>query len=329
MLEVVPALTPLALRQTVDAIAAVQLADGAIPEFGGGVTNPWNHVEAAMALDVGGRSEAAERAYSWLAATQHADGSWAAGYLGDEIVDRTRDANFNSYVAFGVWHHFVATVDRGFLEEMWPVVDRAVTFTLALQLPSGAIAWARDGHGRIWPSALVTSCSCIYMSLRSGVQIASTLGRERPEWELSLALLGDTIRRGDGPFQRKDRFSMDWYYPVLARAVQGAEARRRLNERWESFVVRNLGARCVSDRPWITAGETAELVMALWVAGMEVEANMLLGWAQHLRAEDGAYWIGATFLDATVWPRQKPTWGSGAVVLAADVLAGGPTSHCL
>ena len=40
---------------TVDAIAEIQLADGMIPWFPGGHCDPWNHVEAAMALSVGGR----------------------------------------------------------------------------------------------------------------------------------------------------------------------------------------------------------------------------------------------------------------------------------
>ncbi|MDP9068711.1 MAG: prenyltransferase [Actinomycetota bacterium] len=329
MLEVVPALTRVQLDQTVQAIGSVQARDGAIPELPGGVTNPWNHVEAAMALDVGGCSDAATRAYEWLARTQQPDGSWAAGYLGSEIVDHTRDSNFSSYVAFGSWHHFLATGDRCFLELMWPVIERALEFTLALQLRTGAIAWARDARGTMWPSALLTSCSCIYMSIRSALLVAAALGRNRPEWELTLATLGKAIRGAGSEFQPKDRFSMDWYYPVLARVVQGAEARLRLNERWESFVIRGRGVRCVSDRPWVTAGETAELVLALWVAGLHVEANMLLEWVQHLREDDGAYWIGATFPDGTVWPRQKPTWGSGAVVLAADALAGGITARCL
>ena len=40
------------LAVTVDAIAAVQLADGNIPWTPGDHTDPWNLVEAAMALDL-------------------------------------------------------------------------------------------------------------------------------------------------------------------------------------------------------------------------------------------------------------------------------------
>lgn len=328
MLEITPVLTRAELVATGAAIEGVQSPEGAIPEFNGGVVNPWNHVEAAMALDVGGFHEAAGRAYGWLTSTQRSDGGWASAFLGLEVVDGTLDANFCSYVAFGAWHHYVCTRDEDFLVQMWPVVWRAVEFALHLQRPDGAIAWARDARGRPAREALLTSSACVFMSLRSAIAIAQELGEQRPEWELALQRLGDAIRSGDDTFEPKQRFSMDWYYPVLARAIEGRAATERLRARWDDFVVDGLGARCVSDRPWVTSGETAELVLALHVAGLTLEAQLLLEWVQHLRAEDSAYWIGATFPDGTVWPQQKPTWGSGSVVLAADVLAGGPSAAC-
>jgi hypothetical protein len=328
MLELTPSLGFERLSETGAAIAAVQHPSGAIPECPEGLIDPWNHIEAAMSLDAVGLHAEAERAYGWSRATQRSDGAWAAGYIGSEIVDHTLDANFTAYIAFGVWHHYVFTGDRAFLAEMWPMVDKAIAFTLALQREDGAIGWARDHEGRPWTGALLTSCSCIAMSLRSAERIALEMGRERAAWSEARHRLVAAIRTGDQIFEAKTRFSMDWYYPVLARAVEGEDAERRLQERWDDFVVSGLGARCVSDRPWVTAGESAELALALWVAGMAAEANLLLEWAQHLRAEDGAYWIGATFPEGTVWPRQKPTWGSGSVILAADVLARGPSAAC-
>lgn len=327
MLETSVALRPEQVDATVAAIACVQVAGGAIPEFPGGITNPWNHIEATMALDVGGLHEQAERAYEWLLATQRTDGAWAAGYLEDEVVDHTLDANFSTYIAFGAWHHFQVTGDRVFLSRMWPAIENAVAFALALQRTDGTIAWARDSKGRAAKDALLTSCACIAMSLRSALAIAGELGKHKRDWEGALGSLRTALQTGDRLFQPKPRFSMDWYYPVIARASSG-DARSRLERRWDEFVVSGLGARCVDDRPWVTAGETAELAIALHLAGMETEARLMLAWVQHLRADDGAYWIGATFPDGTVWPRQKPTWGSGSVVLAADLLDGGTTAAC-
>ena len=72
------------LVATVDTIAALQLPNGMIPWFAGGHADPWNHVEAAMALLVGGRRPEAERAFDWLMRTQRPDGAWA-GFWGGKI----------------------------------------------------------------------------------------------------------------------------------------------------------------------------------------------------------------------------------------------------
>jgi hypothetical protein len=196
-----------------------------------------------------------------------------------------------------------------------------------LQVAEGPVLWARDKEGVAWPAPLLTSCSCIHLSLRCAVAIAETLGEERPDWELSVAQLADSIAERPELFEPKDRYSMDWYYPVLGGVLTDDHAIDRLKERWNDFVVEDLGVRCVSDRPWVTSGESAELVLALDAVGLRAEAETVFEWLRHLRASSGGYWIGATFPDGTVWPREQPTWSSGAVLLAADALWGdGPTA---
>ena len=64
------------IGQALDFIARHQLPSGAIPWYEGGVTDPWDHVECAIALDLGGRVEESTRAYLWLRETQNPDGSW-------------------------------------------------------------------------------------------------------------------------------------------------------------------------------------------------------------------------------------------------------------
>ena len=73
-----------------------------IPWFDGGHADPWNHVEAAMALDVGGACRDAERAYEWLRAAQRPDGSWHTYYLSNGQIEEPRlDTNVCAYVATG------------------------------------------------------------------------------------------------------------------------------------------------------------------------------------------------------------------------------------
>ncbi len=80
----------------VDLIAVNQRADGAIPWCTGQKTDPWDHVEAAMGLAIGGRFEAARKAFNWLAANQLEDGSWYADYLEGVPQDETRDSNLTA-----------------------------------------------------------------------------------------------------------------------------------------------------------------------------------------------------------------------------------------
>ena len=58
-------LTPAQCRQTAQSIAATQESSGAIPWFDGGHTDPWDHVENAMALTAAGLLEPARAAFEW------------------------------------------------------------------------------------------------------------------------------------------------------------------------------------------------------------------------------------------------------------------------
>ena len=307
--------------ETADYIARLQLADGCIPHFERSIADPWNHVEAAMGLDAAGHHAEARRAYQWLLSVQRSDGAWASAYRDGAIEDATLDANFIAYCAAGLWHHHVATGDLDFLERSWNAVDRAIGFVLALQKSDGAILWARDERYDAWPLPLLTSNSCIHLSLRCALAIADAVGVEKPEWELALSSIARAINDPTVRWADKSRFSMDWYYPVLGGAVTSDDtARRLLRSQWDVFVGEGFGARCVSDRPWITSGETAELILALDIAGMKDEAETMFEWLHHLRADGGGYWMGANFPGAVVWPKQQPTWAAGAVLLAADAL---------
>ena len=53
------------VAQTAASIVDVQEPDGAVPWKVGEHVDVWNHVEAAMAMLVGGQVEAAEAAYAW------------------------------------------------------------------------------------------------------------------------------------------------------------------------------------------------------------------------------------------------------------------------
>jgi hypothetical protein len=314
---------------TVESIAALQLDDGMLPWFVGGHADPWNHVEAAMALDVGRRRDEAEAAYRWLATTQRGDGAWHQYYLsGSRVQETTLDANVSAYVATGAWHHYLATGDTGFLAEMWPVVERAVQFVLELQAPGGEILWARHADGTAWSFALLTASSSTYFSLRCALAIAARLDHHRPVWDRAAVALGHAVAQRPQAFLPKDRWSMDWYYPVLVGAVEGESARDRLAGGRPRFLLDDHGTRCVADRPWVTAAETAECAMAHVAAGEHGWGRRLLAATRHLRHTDGSYFTGMVHPERVHFPGgERTSYSAAAVVLAADALGGaGPAS---
>ena len=307
-------LTARDLDRTVDSIAEHQLPSGMVPWFAGGHTDPWNHVEAAMALLLGGRRAEAERAFDWLTGAQRADGAWHHYYIADRIEQDKLEANVTAYVAAGVWHHWLVTRDRGFLETMWSVVEPAIDFVLDLQTPRGEIIWARHADGTPWSFALLTGSSSICHSLRCAVAIAEELDHERPDWELSLARLAEVIRtRPDGAFAPKNRWAMDWYYPVLSGALRD-DAGAHLDARRDVFLMDGLGVRCVSDRPWITAAETCECALAHLAVGDADTARALFSWAQRMRLDDGRYWTGTVYPEEIHFPEDETSTYTAATV---------------
>jgi hypothetical protein len=314
------------LRPAADYILRTQQADGCIPWFDGSFADPWDHIEAAMGLSIAGEYTAAERAYQWLKKEQLSDGSWWVHYQDGAVKnDERRETNFVAYIATGVWHHYLITENYSFLCEMAETVERAIRFVIGLQTDHGDIHWAVDKQGKPLRDALVTGCSSIYKSLECAINIFTVLGEPKAHWHKTRDKLGHALRhkpeRFDRTWESKQRYSMDWFYPVLTGAVDNRkQALARINARWDEFVQPGMGCRCVSDQPWVTVAESCELTMALLAAGDHARAVELYSWLHQWRDDEGVYWTGYQFAEDLLWPDEKPTWTCGAILLAADAL---------
>src|SRR5579875_82325 len=265
------------LRETASSIARAQEASGAIPWYAGGHTDPWDHVECAMALAVAGFHREARAAYRMLQRTQRPDGSWPSRVRAGRIEEPGFETNQCAYVAVGVWHQLLVTGDVDDAAEMWPTVRAALDLVTRFATDRGEIRWAVDAAGAVSEGALLTGSASTCHALRCGLALAERLDDPQPEWEITAGRLRHVIDEHPEAFLDKQRYSMDWYYPVLGGAVVADDARNRLRERWHEFVVPGLGVRCVSDQPWVTGAETAELVLALAAVG-EVDRGVdLLG----------------------------------------------------
>lgn len=308
---------------TARSIARMQEPCGAVPWTTGEHVDVWNHVEAAMALLVGGQVEAAERAYDWVPTMQRPDGSWPMKIVAGEVEDDRSEVNMSAYLAVGVWHHWLVRRDPAFLHRLWPAVRAGLDWVVTQQVAFGGVNWTPSED-----FCLLAGSSSIYQSLRAGVALAGLLDEPQPEWELAGGRLGHAVREHRDLFADKSTFSMDWYYPVLGGAVAGQDALTLLATRWDDFVVPGLGIRCVDTNPWVTGAETCELAMALDAAGDTDRALRLLADMQHLRGEDAGYWTGWVYDDGTgsganhdvYWPAEHTTYTAAAVILAVDAL---------
>ena len=316
--------------QTAESIAALQLDNGMIPWFENGHCDPWNHVETAIALDIAGFHRQAERAYEWLVDTQHRDGWWFNYYLPGGIVKEPKlDTNVCAYIAAGVWHHWLVTGDRGFVDYIWPTIDKAIAWVLSMRRHDGTILWAREEHSQPWDYALLTGSSSIWHALTCAIELADLVGQCRPHWKDAADDLRSAITTRPHAFEPKDRWAMDWYYPILTNAMDGDQAKVRIADGWNTFAMDGRGIRCVSDEPWVTAAETAECSLAHTAIGDIDTAIDLLAWTRAHRTDDGSYFTGIVYPTLETFPDGERTAYTGAaVILAADaIMASTPASR--
>ena len=158
-------------RRPRPSIAAMQEPDGAVPWTVGEHTDVWNHVEAAMALLVGGQVEAAERAFELV------PGHPARRRLvADE--DRRRRGRGpqrrDQHVGVPRGRRLAPLAGPPRLRLRTPPLagraPRRSTGWSAMQLPFGGIAWSqewadgRPGEGqprrRCWPARRASTSRC-------------------------------------------------------------------------------------------------------------------------------------------------------------------------
>jgi len=322
-----------------DRIESLQQRDGAIPWVEAGVWDPWNHGESAMALAVAGRTTAVEAALDALADRQEADGGWlgelGAGIPMDASGERiappsdpvtAHDTNFTGYPAVTVLRCALALDEPRLITRHMDMVSRGLDWIMAHQTPQGDIVWRQPDPGQ--PLEAVDSLragnASLYKSFECGLRLADALDQTRPDWaearrKIAQAFL-TTPERFDRKGEDRSRYAMDWYYPVLSGVLTGDAGRAHLQAGWSRFVVEDLGCRCVTEEPWVTAAETAELALACLAVGQTSQAQALISGLAPLAQDGQGYWMGWQFELGQVWPKERPGWTAGAVVLAADAL---------
>jgi hypothetical protein len=326
------------IKACADHITSLQRSDGTIPWIEAGVWDAWNHGEATMGLAIAGREAETLKALTALMDRQEGDGGWT-GDLGASVPlddanrhlvpgtpKTARDTNFTGYVAVTVLRSLSSLNRLDTLPRYWPMIERAMAFILEHQTPHGDVVWRARGDEQTLTEidSLRAGNASLYKALECACLIGRRLGKPIDAWVEARRRIGAALRENDARFDRKgtDRrgFAMDWYYPVLAGVLPTDVGRARLYARWTEFVEPGLGCRCVSDQPWVTAAETAELALACQAVGQTRQAHELIANLAPLVARDGGYWMGWQFEESIIWPRERPSWTSGALIMAADAI---------
>ena len=305
-------------------LSSLQCPSGMILLASRSGADPWNHVEAAIGLDLAGRHDLALRAYRWLVAAQMEDGSWLAGYNSDGVATADYvDTNAVGYVASGVLAHLMGTGDHESCDELYPMVESALDYVADHERGTGAVPWSVDGDGEESPLRLLAGSSSLVSSFRHGAELASRLGHDGARWRAASDRMAVEIVANEEGFADKSEFAMDWYYPVLSGVLNGEQARRRLS-RWESTFVTSDGVLCRSDRRWVTSAETAEAAIA-YVRGGDAEmGKTLFATLADKQLPDGGYLTGLVYPERSEFPKGESTsYSDAAVLIAADVVAGG------
>lgn len=319
------------IQSQADFIISQQLPSGAIPWYQGGITDPWDHVECAMALDFIGRPSEAGSAYKWMRDTQNPDGSWYSSYLNDKPQDLTKDTNFSTYIATGIWFHYLNIRNPSLLRYMWPAIEKGIDFALSLQQPGGEIYWGLSENNEVWPGAILTASSSTWLSIKCGIRIAKTLGVDKPDWNKACQRLSKAIKEQPERFDKlgedKSGHAMTWYYPILVGLIKGKQAEKHILEGWQDFIIDGWGCKCFADRQSVCVAETFELVLALARMGAGDKAKMVLDWVLQFRDSEGVfyrevYWPQREIRRSELEPQahEKNTWTSAAAILAMVAL---------
>ena len=141
--------------------------------------------------------------------------------------------------------------------------------------------------------------------------LADVVGEPRPAWAAAADVLAERRRRrGRDAFEPKDRWAMDWYYPVLTgalhrRAGQGPPGRRlgRVRHGGQGHPLRQrraVGHRLA--RPPSARSPTPR-------SATSPPPPTCSRWTRSHRRDDGSYWTGIVYPSWSASPpaRRRPT----------------------
>ncbi|GIT62445.1 MAG: hypothetical protein Ct9H300mP20_22720 [Gammaproteobacteria bacterium] len=95
--------------------------------------------------------------------------------------------------------------------------------------------------------SLITGCSSIYKSLECFYAIKRQLNKDIGSLDTKMEALKNAImnkaERFDRGWKSKERYSMDWYYPILCGVITGKAGLKRYQLKEKEFIVEGMGCK--------------------------------------------------------------------------------------
>lgn len=308
----------------VNYLLRLQLHHGGIPEHKDSFINPWNHIECCLALLLSGKTFAAKKGLSFLISQQHASGGWSTK-IGDSNHSTPQffECHHASYIFVLIYLDLSINQTTQLENSYENMFLAALDFVLTLQNSCGLFYWGKDTTSKIAKLYLKTANCNVYLGLCAALNCL-----ERPAFQ-HLSMHIQTLKNAINNFKlayinhqnlfdaSKARYSMDSFYPILSGLSEQTESKKLLAKLFDNFIVEPLGCLCVSDEPWITFAETAELMIALSMLNKTPLAKQVLDWVlAHQDSSDGLFWMGYQYKQKVYWPKEKPSWTAAALILA-------------
>ena len=304
-------------------IKSIQLESGAIPSDDNRYHDPWDHIESIMGLNFVKEIDSSKLAFQWLIKNQNPDGSWFAKYNDNLPIEKNKPTHFGPYIAVAALHFYKTFLNKEYLEELWPTIKSAINFSINLQISNGTIPWSIDSDGLIENDYLLTGASSILKSIECAIAIAKIIDdfNDIEKWKQSYENLVYAIKNPEKKFdllKDRKRFSMDWYYPIISGCLNNDKNLSYIDKVFEKFYVKDIGVKCVIEEPWITVAETCEFIVSLVIVGRKKDAEGLLMDVLNISDENGIPYMGWQYEENIFWPKEKPSWTSSALIIAAD-----------
>jgi hypothetical protein len=168
----------------------------------------------------------------------------------------------------------------------------------------GYYYWAKDKKG-LSDNSLITATMSILLSLTARHERSFSI--DTSKWD----------QKFDRDGTDRSRFSMDFYYPYLARVKNN---KQEFDKHLEEFYVKGLGVKCVKEEPWVTVAESSECVLAALVNGNVISAENIFNDILQFQDSAGIFPTGYQYDLKIFWPEEKSTWTNAAVIIAGHAL---------